>query len=194
MENQSKEKTKTLEEMVNKLKGKESNKTEELTKEKMEKIEQQIKEKKRLPKNQSRKVFKLIIENLVFAIIMILYFVSIYIGITSIEETKEVIKAIQILNIGVIIIVIACFEFSYKKEDVKAMIVGIEFFVIATLGILVECLIPIEQDKLKYLIEIMSGSVIIYCAFKSWIMYVVEKKEYIKKQNDIKEIVKKEKR
>ena len=96
----------------------------------IEKIEKEINEKTKLPYEIKEKIKKEVFTNIAIASIIILYFIFIVLGSAgSIKNVRAIdLNIFSILFLGIAIII---FEISYRKDDGKLAMYGIESLVVA---------------------------------------------------------------
>ena len=96
----------------------------------IEKIEKEINEKTKLPNEVKEKIKKEVFTNIAVATVIILYLIFIVLGsVGSVKNVRVVdLNIFSILFLGVAIII---FEISYRKEDGKLAMYGIESLVVA---------------------------------------------------------------
>lgn len=159
----------------------------------IEKIEKEISEKTKLPNEVKEKIKKDVFTNIVIASIIILYFIFIVLGSAgSIKNVRTIdLNIFSILFLGIAIIV---FEISYRKDDGKLAMYGIESLVVAIFTLFLPYIIfeLSKTDKKYYLMA--SIYIASYYILKSIIIAIKTKSKHINNNiSDIKEIVKKEK-
>ena len=142
-------------------------------------------------KKIDEEVLKKMIKNLLKAIFIIFYFFIINIA-HIIVEPELLTRAIQLLTLVFLFIGIALIEKSYKKDDGKIAIEGIEVLVLAAHLLTIEHVTT--KFKFYYEAYILSSSYIfaLYFVLKTLIIYTNWIKECDDKRSDIKEILKKE--
>jgi len=159
----------------------------------IEKIEKEINEKTKLPDNIKEKIKKEIFTNIVVASVIILYFIFIILGSAgSIKSVRTIdLNIFSILFLG---IAISIFEISYRKDDGKLAMYGIESLIIAIFTLFSPYIIfELKGTNKKYYI-VASICIAVYYILKSIIISVKIKNKYMNNNiSDVKEIVKKEK-
>ena len=159
----------------------------------IEKIEKEIVEKTKLPNEVKENIKKEVFNNIAVASVIILYLIFIFLGSVG---TAKIVRTID-LNIFSILflgIAIILFEISYRKDDGKLAMFGIESLVIAIFTLFLPYIIfeLNEANKKYYLIS--SIYIAAYYILKSIIISVKLKSKYMNSNiSDVKEIVKKEK-
>lgn len=134
---------------------------------------------------------KKIITSLVYAIVIIVYFI--YLG-SQYErlETSTLIKYINASSMLFLAISIAMMEVSYRKSDESFFLNGIEFLTLATFTLLIQHMPKILGCSIQTYTLIGSNLFVVYYILKSAIIYTKGKQEELESFSDIKEIVKDE--
>ena len=142
---------------------------------------------------QKKSVIKEILINCGIAIIMVLHLIIIMMGCKNITpETLD--KDMKIITLFVLLIGIIMLEISYKKDNFKIAMHGIEVLVFGATNL---CLIYIAKLYYGNLIKVLSYigiGVAGYYIFKSIIISITSIKRFKKDNNDIKDIVHKKKK
>lgn len=164
-----------------------------MKKEEVKKIEEEIKQKTTLPEDIKEKIRKEIFINILTAIGLVMYFIFIILSsvgiIKNIRSTDFNIISMIILGVS-----ICLFEISYKKDNGKIAIFGIEALATAIFTLFLPYIIfELSQvQKVYYLIA--GGYIGLYYIVKCICLSLRIKKKYITELSDIKDIIKKEKR
>lgn len=156
---------------------------------KIEQLEKEIREKRKLPIEEQNKINKKIFENLIIAVIVMLYFYFINLGSLNISE-KSFQTDLKVFSISSIVITIILFEVSYKKDNGNIAIHGIEmlfFSIVTLLSIYAKSFLSIQFNSIITTISLLFG---IYYVGKSIIIYLKMNNEYQRKNSDISDIVK----
>ena len=179
--------------MSNKKKGKivkeeKDNKQEEeilkLEIENFEKAKRKYEERMKLPFGVKKGIYVKILKELIIPVVMVVLFTLTYI-------LKEVLNFITI-NIFVVILgtlSIVIYEFSYRKSKEEYFIKGLEVNVLTYIYIIFSN--TLMQARLDFKSMLIYALIIfVYYVIKSVIIYGIEKKKYIQKFIDTKDIVK----
>lgn len=161
----------------------ESNQTE------ISKEENILKEKlkRKLPEKTIKKIFL----NILFAIIIMLYFFCINIIYVQFdyESSKQ---CIQICSGIFLLIGLIYLEIAYKKDSDSKMITAIELIVISMYSLSILHIIRKYNFEFKLYLTASSYICAIYYVLKSIIIYTQSKRKILLEASDVKEIVKKE--
>ena len=159
----------------------------------IEKIEKEINEKTKLPNEVKEKMKKEVFTNIVVGSIIILYFIFIVLGSVGSIKSVRVID-LNIFSVIFLGIAITIFEISYRKDNGKLAMYGIESLVVAIFTLFLPYIIfeLNKTDKRYYLMA--SIYIASYYILKSIIISIKTKNKYMNSNiSDVKEIVKKEK-
>lgn len=159
----------------------------------IEKIEKEIKEKTKIPNELKEKIKKEVFTNIAVASVIILYFIFIVLGSAgSLKNVRTIdLNIFSILFLGIALII---FEISYKKDDGKLVMYGIESLIVAIFTLFLPYIIfelNVVTKKYYLLASVYIGS---YYILKSIIISLKTKNKFMNSNiSDVKEIVKKEK-
>lgn len=174
---------------MNSKSKRELKKEEKIKEENIRRFDEELKEKKKIPKEYKRKIRKQIILNVITALVMITFLSCINIMSLYIE-TQLYLNILRVVSIVIAVIAIVYFELGYKKDNGKLFLYGIETLVLAVItlfSIYLYYMFFEQYDKLLIYITIIFAA---YYLIKIIIMKSRMKKQYYKEQNDIKDIVK----
>ena len=163
-----------------------------LKRENIEKIAEVIENKKKIPKNESERIYSKVSENILFAIIVMLYLYFIILGSINIS-TVAFLTDLEVFSILTLIISIILFEKSFKNSNRNLCIHGIEILILAVITLFAIYIYSLFVDRFKLIICSTSFAFGIYYVVKSILIYNKLRKNYYKNENDIKDIIKKEK-
>ncbi len=142
-------------------------------------------------KEVNEKYLKEIYLNVLKAIIVVLYFFILNLAFENIKlEYLEI--GIKIFTMIFLFIAIYIFEKSYKKDDEKLALQGIEILVLSTYTLTTEHITNKFNFDFKSYSLVASYIFAIYFILKSIIVYTKGRKELAEELSDIREIVKKD--
>ena len=157
---------------------------EEIDEKEFEKAKRKYEERMKLPFGIKKGIYVKILKELIIPVVMVVLFTLTYI-------LKEVLNFITI-NVFVVILgtlSIAIYEFSYRKSKEEYFIKGLEVNVLTYIYIIFSN--TLMQARLDFKSMLIYALVIfVYYVIKSVIIYGIEKKKYIQKFIDTKDIVK----
>lgn len=152
-------------------------------------MKEDSKEKKKVKKPNFKRD---ILINMIYAVMMISYFIAlnlVYLNCeTNIFQIYIKISYMLFLIIGLITI-----ELSYKKQNYKTAIHGVEYIILAIYILLIERITTAFGFNMKVYIGMSSYIFAIYYTFKSILIDTNERRKKLKQLSDIKDIVKEEK-
>ena len=158
--------------------------SEEIDEKEFEKAKRKYEERMKLPFGIKKGIYVKILKELIIPVVMVVLFTLTYI-------LKEVLNFITI-NVFVLILgtlSIAIYEFSYRKSKEEYFIKGLEVNVLTYIYIIFSN--TLVQARLDFKSMLIYALVIfVYYVIKSVIIYGIEKKKYIQKFIDTKDIVK----
>ena len=158
--------------------------SEEIDEKEFEKAKRKYEERMKLPFGVKKGIYVKILKELIIPVVMVVLFTLTYI-------LKEVLNFITI-NVFVVILgtlSIAIYEFSYRKSKEEYFIKGLEVNVLTYIYIIFSN--TLMQARLDFKSMLIYALVIfVYYVIKSVIIYGIEKKKYIQKFIDTKDIVK----
>ena len=158
----------------------------------VKKIEEEIKQKTTLPENIKEKIRKEILKNILIAIIIVVYFTFLILGsVGTIKNVRSI--DFNIFSMLILGIAIYLFEVSYKKDNGKLALLGIESLITAIFTLFLPYIIfELDAINKKYYL-IISGYVAVYYIIKCICISVRTRNKYMKQTSDISEIIKKNK-
>ena len=175
--------------MKKELSKREQKKQEKITQENIQKLDEEYKKSRVIPKDYKNKIRNRILKNTIIAIIVIAYLVLI--NVLSLHiETKIYILGIKILCVILSIVSVTYFELSYRKDNGYLFMHGAEFLVIATITLFSVYAYSLFFVTYNSILLYISIFVVVYYIIKTILTLRNMKKQYYKEQNDIREIVK----
>ncbi len=167
-----------------------SKKEQKIKEENIRKLDEQVRNNKIISKDYKKKINKQLVSNIIICFIMVLYLCTINILYLYID-TQNYFSIIRIASIIIPIISIIFFEYSYKKDNEKIFLYGVEVLVIATITLFLNYIYFMYFDKYNRILTGITIIFVIYYILKILLVRTIMKKNYYKNQNDIKDIVKK---
>lgn len=151
-----------------------------------------IKEERKLPENRKQEIYKNVLRNVITAALLTLYFFGVNL-INLYMDSTIFMYQINAFSVILLIATIVIFEKAYNSDDDRTALLGIEimFLALATLFLRYVTL----KYSLDYMVCLVGLTIffLVYYIIKSTVIYIKEKKDYIKSLSDIKEIVKRNK-
>lgn len=155
-------------------------------------FEEKIEKKKKMPQEKENKLNKNLLENILMAIAITIYFISLIFGNGRLNPTSYI-SLLKIYTIFLGVLSIFIFEYSYKKESTKSMYTGIEILVLSIVTMFSIYICKVQENKYIFYLALFAYIFSIYYLIKDILIYKRTKKEYLKTLTDIEEITKKEK-
>ena len=156
---------------------------------KIEAIKEALKQKKKLPKEESKKINKVLLKNFIIAGLILIYFIFLNLGFINIKSDVYV-TDLKVFGMCILLFAVALIENAYKKENGETALYGVEMIVLAivTIGLIYAKLM--FSGQYAYIVVGASYIFLAYYLIKSMIIYIKRKKQYF--INDMKEIIKEE--
>ena len=153
---------------------------------KFEEIKNIFRKKKKIPKEDLKKIIKPVFYNIVTAIGIIIYFIFLILGYYNIERLAYQ-TDLKVFAICILFLAIVLLEKAYKADSGKIAMFGIETIVlaIATVGLIYVNLMM--SSNYINIVLVISYVILIYYIVKSIIIYQKGKKKYF--IDNIKEII-----
>ena len=159
----------------------------------IERFEQEIKERKKIPLDEKKKIRKKVLINISIFIIISCYLIALNIGEGNIQ-TEIYMIILKVLSVICILITITLFEISYKLNKNEIILHSIEMLFLTFLTLfLIPAYALYYGSFYKRIYAVMIG-VGIYYVLKSLIIIRKMKTNYYKSLSDIKTIVAKRKK
>ena len=136
-------------------------------------------------------IYSSVFKNILYAIIVILYFILIIMGYNSIEQ-NVFITDLKVFSMTLLIATICIFENAYKKDSGKLTVTGIEFLILSICSLLSIRAYMVFNNKFVSLVTSFALLFAIYYVGKAIVGYVNEKKQVRKEVRDTNIINKKE--
>lgn len=154
----------------------------------IEKMGEHINKVTEVPENIKKQYRKKLFTNLIFCMIFIIYSTAIIIGKSMLQE-EMFLKCYKIASMVTLLIAITLFECAYKRDNGYIALYGIETFVISLVTLFSK---NILKFGIPIWVKISALYICIYYIIKCLIIYKREKNMYLRKNNDLQEITKKE--
>ena len=159
----------------------------------IQKIEEEINEKRKMPKKEKELLRKEIFTNIIICACLVAYFLFLFLG--SVDKTKAVrVIDLKIFSTIYLATSIILFEIAYKKDSGKIAIHGIEILLVAIMTLFLPYIIFELDSKHQKIYYFVGEYIAAYYVIKCICIAIIRKRKYSKDVSDIKEIVKKEKR
>ncbi len=157
--------------------------------EKAKLMQLEIEEKRKLPKKIKDNISTNIFQDLIVAIIIMMYFCIINFSYYNVESHIFE-ENMKYFALAIIVLTVTAFEISYRKSSVKLLIIGLELFACAILSLYIPYIFLHSTSALRISIMILPVFLVIYYTIKSFIIFKSKQIQYRNNLSDIKEIVK----
>ena len=154
-------------------------------------IGKEIAEKKKLPKEVKEEMNKQVFRNLIFATLIIIYFIFLNLGFLNIDKSIFI-QDTAVFAITSLIISIILFERAYRKEKGYLAIHGLEVLAVALLTLFTPYTYFYIEPVVSKIMMVVPIIFAMYYVLKGILICVKTQKNQENKISDIKEIVKKE--
>lgn len=159
----------------------------------IQKIEEEINEKRKMPKEVKESLRKEIFTNIIICACLVAYFLFLFLG--SVDKTKAVrVIDLKIFSTIYLATSIILFEIAYKKDSGKIAIHGVEILLVAIMTLFLPYIIFELDSKYQKIYYFVGEYIAVYYVIKCICISIIRKRKYSKDVSDIKEIIKKEKR
>lgn len=159
----------------------------------IQKIEEEINEKRKMPKEVKESLRKEIFTNIIICACLVAYFLFLFLG--SVDKTKAVrVIDLKIFSTIYLATSIILFEIAYKKDSGKIAIHGVEILLVAIMTLFLPYIIFELDSKYQKIYYFVGEYIAVYYVIKCICIAIIRKRKYSKDVSDIKEIIKKEKR
>lgn len=155
----------------------------------LEKIAEEIKKQTTISEEKKKKIHKKLFYNILFAIIIVLYFIFINLGFYNLKE-ETFFKDLQVFSMISIGITIIVFEKAYKKDSDELALQGIELLVLSICTLMTIYIKMNYENKFSYIINIIALLFAIYYVGKCIAIYYKMSKIALKQSSDIHKIIK----
>ncbi len=163
-------------------------KKEKDIKENIEKFEQEIRDRKKIPQYEKKKLLKKIFKNMLILFIILIYIFILQIGEENIEtETYKII--LKTLSIVLICVTTIMFEISYKTNKNEIILHSIEILTLSFFTLFLISAYSLYYGSFYKVIQAAMIAYTVYYLVKSIIIRKIYKKKYYESINDIKTIV-----
>ena len=155
----------------------------------LKEIKKTIKEKQSLPKEENNKINRYLFQNIMVAIVIIIYFIFLNLGKSNIENSVFV-TDLKVFGMCIMLFAIALMEKAYKDDSGRIAIFGIEMIFLSITTVALIYIDLIYFTRFESIVAAISCLFAIYYLIKCIIIYIKKKRKYF--VDDMKEIIKDE--
>lgn len=157
--------------------------------EKADKMVEELTIQKKMTQIVKSKLDDRIFLNCMLAIGIMLYLCTINIVYMFVPKDTAIL-ALKIFAIVIILATVVMFEYSYRKDNGRFAIVGIELFIISTIVLYIPYIYENTQKLMCRIVVLAPVFCAVYYIVKSIIIYIKTEKQYQNNLSDVREIVK----
>lgn len=151
-------------------------------------ISMQIEKAQKMPKDEKKKIYKNVFGNILFGILISLYFISLGWGFVNIN-TRSFVTDLKVFSVILLGVTIILFEYAYNKDSGRAALKGVELLVVAIVSLVLLYMYILYQDKFVMITSICSCVAIAYYLIRAISVYIKDKLRWKKTISDVKEII-----
>lgn len=160
------------------VKENKDNKIENVANKKIEEeVRKELKNNKKLPKEEQYKLNSIVFQNLCTIIVIMIYFIFLVLGFINIE-IPILITDLKVFSLSILALAIILFEIAYKKDSGKYCITGIEMLILALVTVALMYISIMYSEKYVYIVSAISFIFAIYYIGKAIVLYCKTKKSY----------------
>lgn len=156
-------------------------------------LAQEIREKKKVPKEVKEKMNQVVFKNVALGIMVVLFFIFVNLGYYNITKNVFIVD-VKVFSMCLIVITIILFEKAYEKDSSELAVYGIEILIVALSTLFMQYVYFYQDDTFIKLYMLIPLIFALYYVIKSTILAAKIQDTYRKNISDVKEIVKEEKR
>lgn len=153
----------------------------------LKEIKKTITAKNNLPKEENEKINRHLFQNIMVAIVIMVYFIFLNLGKNNIQNTVFV-TDLKVFGMCIMLLAIALMEKAYKEDSGRIAVFAIEMIVLSLTTVLLIYIDLIFSTRFEFIVTAISYIFAIYYLIKSIIIYLKKRKKYF--VDDMKEIIK----
>lgn len=153
----------------------------------LKEIKKTITAKNNLPKEENEKINRHLFQNIMVAIVIIIYFIFLNLGKNNIQGNVFV-TDLKVFGMCIMLLAIALMEKAYKEDSGRIAVFAIEMIVLSLTTVSLIYIDLIFSTRFEFIVTAISYIFAIYYLIKSIIIYLKKRKKYF--VDDMKEIIK----
>ena len=153
----------------------------------LKEIKKSITAKNNLPKEENEKINRHLFQNIMVAIVIIIYFIFLNLGKNNIQGNVFV-TDLKVFGMCIMLLAIALMEKAYKEDSGRIAVFAIEMIVLSLTTVSLIYIDLIFSTRFEFIVTAISYIFAIYYLIKSIIIYLKKRKKYF--VDDMKEIIK----
>lgn len=152
--------------------------------EKAKLMQLEIEQKRKLPQNVKENIKTNIFHTLIAALIIVTYLVAINLMYYKFDHNSFE-QYMKYFALGIILITVVDIEIAYRKDSKKLALIGVELLTCGVLSLYIPFIYLHTTAYLRNSIMILPAVLLIYYAFKSFVIF---KQNQIKHQNNLSDV------
>lgn len=157
--------------------------------EKAKLMQLEIEKKRKLPQDVKEHIKTKIFHTLLAAVIILAYLVAINLMYYKFEHAIFE-QYMKYFALGIILVTVIEIEIAYRKDSKMLALIGVELFLCAVLSLYIPYIYLHTTAYLRNTVMILPAVLLIYYAFKSFIIYKQNQFKHRNNLSDVKEILK----
>lgn len=157
--------------------------------EKAKLMQLEIEKKRKLPQDVKEHIKTKIFHTLLAAVIILAYLVAINLMYYKFEHAIFE-QYMKYFALGIILVTVIEIEVAYRKDSKMLALIGVELFLCAVLSLYIPYIYLHTTAYLRNTVMILPAVLLIYYAFKSFIIYKQNQFKHRNNLSDVKEILK----
>lgn len=157
--------------------------------EKAKLMQLEIEKKRKLPQDVKEHIKTKIFHTLLAAVIILAYLVAINLMYYKFEHAIFE-QYMKYFALGIILVTVIEIEIAYRKDSKMLALIGVELFLCAVLSLYIPYIYLHTTAYLRNTVMILPSVLLIYYAFKSFIIYKQNQFKHRNNLSDVKEILK----
>ena len=153
----------------------------------LKEIKKSITAKNNLPKEENEKINRHLFQNIMVAIVIIIYFIFLNLGKNNIQGNVFV-TDLKVFGMCIMLLAIALMEKAYKEDSGRIAVFAIEMIVLSLTTVSLIYIDLIFSTRFEFIVTAISYIFAIYYLIKRIIIYLKKRKKYF--VDDMKEIIK----
>ena len=149
----------------------------------------EIEKKRKLPREVKENIKTKIFHTLLAAVIILAYLVAINLMYYKFEHAIFE-QYMKYFALGIILVTVIEIEIAYRKDSKMLALIGVELFLCAVLSLYIPYIYLHTTAYLRNTVMILPAVLLIYYAFKSFIIYKQNQFKHRNNLSDVKEILK----
>ena len=134
-------------------------------------ISMQIEKAQKMPKDEKKKIYKNVFGNILFGILISIYFISLGWGFVNIN-TRSFVTDLKVFSVILLGITIILFEYAYNKDSGRAALKGVEMLVVSIVSLVLLYIYILYQDKFVMITSFCSCVALAYYFIRAISVYL----------------------